>query len=61
MGDPAMRSRFGAIGTLRSDNLEVRSGSSNRGSVERNRESSWVSWNVVVAFAGRRFTVEGVH
>ena len=60
-GDPAMRSSFGAIGTLRLDNVEVRSGSSNRGCVERNRESSWVSWNVVRAFAGCRLTVERVH
>ena len=29
--------------------------------VERNRESSWVSWNVVGAFAGCRLPVERVH
>ena len=58
MGDPAMRSRSGTIGTLWSDNHQVRPGSSNRGCVEGDRESSSVSWNVVRAFAGCRLTVE---
>ena len=39
-------------------NLEMRSGSSTRRCVERNRESSTVSWNAVGAFTGCRFTVE---
>ena len=47
-----MISRFGTIGTLWPDIVEVRSGRSNRGCVEKNCESSWVSWNVVRAFDG---------
>ena len=59
--DSAMCSRFGTIGTLWAGHFEVRSGTSNRGRLEGHRETSWVSWNVVRAFAGRRFTVERVH
>ena len=46
------------LGTLWAGNIEVRSGTSNRGCLERNRESSWVSWNVVTAFASCRFSAE---
>ena len=36
-------------------------GTSDRGCVEGDRESSWVAWNVVGVFAGCRLTVERVH
>ena len=50
--------RLGHLGQV---TLEfVRSGSSNRGCVEGDRESSCVSWNAVRALAGCRFTVERV-
>ena len=53
--------RFGTIGIQWSDNLEVRSGTNNRGSFEGSRELSWVSWNVVRAFASSRFSIKRVH
>ena len=58
MVDPAMG--LGTIGTLGLENLEVRTGTSDRGCVQEDGESSWVSWNAVRAFAGCRFTVERV-
>ena len=48
-------------GTQWPDHFEVQSGSSDRGCVERNRKSSWVSWDFVGACAGCRLTVDRIH
>ena len=49
MGDPTVCSRFGTVGTLWPDHFVVRSGTSNRGCLQGNRESSLVSCNVARA------------